>query len=419
MEGLNPYPPSNCSAQHSRDIKINKILNMSAQPENSVLTPLVIAAVTLNKHAFFYLYPHLFEHNIDKIFSVFKITQRQWSWKLIPFFLSIIVVTTIMGLGSAYYVCITHFLGLRLPRHRLELTALLQMEFVTALGTLEVISLFALMKVPLIISCFNEIFLLEKRCNALFKYDRRSQSTSKTDWIGLCLILAIIASAASGPFVVLIGLYVQADPFHYIGEEILPDAYYRSMETIAATLIVRYILCFFCAMEFIRVGIHGTFFALLSVSALHSLLRNLPKIASNFHSFRIYLQMRVFFTVASHLINNVALLAVFVGHFMTILVLWATIMLLGELNPLISLAFLIISIFFLGLTLVLLTAAAMITSKTKDFLKQKRRTNPRLKYHHSIRFMCGPFFEFRQGTIMTYFNHIANNLTNAVILVHH
>ncbi|CAL8141047.1 unnamed protein product [Orchesella dallaii] len=390
---------------------------MDDYPENTILTPNVRLAVQINRGAFFYLYPHLFVHQIDEDANVFRITRTKCNWKLLPFLLSIIIFTTICGLGSALYVCATHFLGIRTGRHQLQLDNLLEIEFLTALGFMEVLALIILATKPLIIQCFNEVFHLERRCFAFVQCNRRNQPTFHKDLIGIFLILVTISLALGGPIGIPIVLFAHGDPFYYIIEEILPDRYNRSMTLIILTPIIRYILCFFCVMEFIRIAVHGIFFGLLSASAIHSLLEKLPKIESNYQSFRIFLQMRVFFAVASGLINSVALIGVIVSHIMTILVLWATIMLHGILHPVISLFFIGMSILFSGLTLVLLRVPALITFKTKVYLKQKRIVYLKLKYHNSIRVRCGSFFEFKYSTVMSYFNHMANNLTNAILLV--
>ncbi|CAL8141045.1 unnamed protein product [Orchesella dallaii] len=390
---------------------------MADYTESTIVTPFVQLAVLLNRRAFFYLYPHLFEHHIDKNLGVFKISQAKWSWKLIPFILSILIFTTILGLGCCFYLCATHFLGIRTGRHRLELHIVLEIEFLAALGFLEVFSLITLVKKPLLMTCFNEIFHLERRCRTLSGLNEGNQSRDLNDLIGAFLILATVSFAFGGPFAIPLGLATRVDPFYYVAEEFLPDPHYRSMDLIVLVPIIRYIVSFFCVMEFLRIGVHGMFFISLSISALHSLLENLPKIESNVQSFRIFLQVRVFFATASELINSVALVSVIVGHVMTVLVLWATIMLTGIINPLVSLFFLCTSIFFLGLTVVVLRAPALFTYKTSTYIRGKRMMNPRLKYHQSIHIRCGPFFVFKHSTVMAYFNNIANNLTNAVLLV--
>ncbi|CAL8141041.1 unnamed protein product [Orchesella dallaii] len=385
--------------------------------ENTILTPLVRTAVNVHKRVFFYLYPHLFEHQIDEDAGIFKIIRAKWSWKLIPFVLSVTIFTTILGLGCSFYVCATHFLGMREGRHKLELDNLLEIEFLAALGCLEVSSLMILAMKPLIMTCFHEVFHLERRCSAYLQNRRREPENIPKDWIGPALIFVTIWMAVSGPFGVVFALAVHGDPFYYVAEEILPDPHYRSMTLIILTPIIRYILSFFCVMEFIRIGVHGMFFGLLIVSVVHNLLEKIPKIESNAQSFRIYFQMKVIFAVASGMINTVAFYLVIVGQIMTVLVLWGTIRLNGIVLPLVSYFFLSVSLLFLGLAVVLLRAPALITLKTATYLKDKCIVNPRLKYHQSIQIRCGSFFVFKHSTVMSYFNNIANNLTTAVLLV--
>lgn len=128
----------------------------------SVLTPLVKLAAELHPHIFFYLYPHPFYFSVDKDSNLVLFERRAWSWKLIPWLFSIVIVTGIIGVGSCAYVTISQLLDLR--EHNVPLISQLVILAALALGCIEISGCVLLFCHPELHLGFNEVFALEAKC---------------------------------------------------------------------------------------------------------------------------------------------------------------------------------------------------------------------------------------------------------------
>ncbi len=133
------------------------------QLTHSVVTPLVKQAFASFKYAFYYLYPNIFEIDVDPNGLVF-LKAVPFTRKLFPWLLSVTFITGICGGGSCLYICTTRIFGVtRMPWIQWNL-------FIIALGllfavTLEIFCCLILYNSPTVFQAFSEIIRLEQKCN--------------------------------------------------------------------------------------------------------------------------------------------------------------------------------------------------------------------------------------------------------------
>lgn len=263
------------------------------------------------------------------------------------------------------------------------------------------------------------------------------------DRIGLFLIVIIVSFAFGGPLAVPLGLYIRADPFYYIFEELLPHPYFRERFLICLIPLIRFVLGFICLMEFLRLGV----FVLLGIFIVGyvfiSLAQNLHKIqrsTKRLHTFvcMFYTQLRILFVTIQDFIQTGASLAVFLGHVGTIMAFWFVITCLNYVPILVSILAVGVAGYLLFFTLLLLPAVAYVGETTWALVNEKRilyyitpgkqclfwRKNFRYYLYllwlaqKGISLECGRFFVFHGDTTIAYLTHLVNNLTTAIILFH-
>lgn len=131
----------------------------------SIVTPLVKQAVILHGYAFFYMYPSPFSLKISKNEEIL-FRPNPWSWKLIPWILSMTIVIGISGWGSCVYICTVQLLGFKtkpwLPWNLFN--TLIIMGLGVGAGLL-ILACIILRLSPNIFHSLSEILNLEQKCN--------------------------------------------------------------------------------------------------------------------------------------------------------------------------------------------------------------------------------------------------------------
>ncbi len=136
-------------------------------PQRSAVTPLIKQAVQLHQYFFCFLYPHLFEMEIEKhglvVFKIAPIT-----WKLIPWFLSLSIVTGICGLGSCIYICIVQLFSVETqPWIEWNLFNTLISLGLGFCAAIEIFGCFLIYKNPVVFVALARLICLERKCNSI------------------------------------------------------------------------------------------------------------------------------------------------------------------------------------------------------------------------------------------------------------
>lgn len=130
-----------------------------------VVTPLIARAINLQSGPLFvFLYPYIFRVTCGKEKLIFT-ERRSWSWKLIPWCISQVLVTGIIGLGSCVYICFTQSFDLgHVSWVQIHLFNLLIFLVLGMLGLAEILLHVGLLLSPHLFPALNGIFDLEKQC---------------------------------------------------------------------------------------------------------------------------------------------------------------------------------------------------------------------------------------------------------------
>lgn len=132
--------------------------------QKSAVTPLIKQSVKLQKLAFFYLYPNLFSIQIDKNDNII-FNPKPWNWKLIPWLLSIIIVTLISGWGSCVYICTVQAFGYKAkPWLHWDLFNTLIVMGLGFAASIEIFACVGLRLTPHTFLAFSAILKLEQKC---------------------------------------------------------------------------------------------------------------------------------------------------------------------------------------------------------------------------------------------------------------
>jgi len=127
----------------------------------TILGPLIKKAINFyNKYAFFYLYPIVFTLTFDKT-NVLRAGVRPISLPMLPWLLALIFVTTVAGLGSCIFFCMSPLL---LPNLNLHLYNIILIGALGMGAFLEIFLVTLFLKYKLIIEATNVIFQLDADC---------------------------------------------------------------------------------------------------------------------------------------------------------------------------------------------------------------------------------------------------------------
>lgn len=130
----------------------------------SVVTPLIKQAVKLHGYSFFYLYPSSFSFRVNKNDAI-EFSINPFNWKLIPWLLSITIVTGILGWGSCVYICTFQFLGFHAkPWLHWNLFNTLIILGLGMAASLEMSACIVLRLSPQVFHAFSSILKLEQSC---------------------------------------------------------------------------------------------------------------------------------------------------------------------------------------------------------------------------------------------------------------
>lgn len=131
---------------------------------HSLITPLIKQGIILQNYAFLYYYRHIFVLTVTEN-NLVVVKRRPWNWKLIPWLLSLLIITAAAGWGSCVYVCICQLLNRQWKPwvHISPFNTLIFSALFTA-ASAEFITCIILLLNPHLFQGFNELFKLEHRC---------------------------------------------------------------------------------------------------------------------------------------------------------------------------------------------------------------------------------------------------------------
>lgn len=134
----------------------------------SVVTPLIKKAIVLHNHVFCFLYPNIFDIGVNKKGFVY-LKPVHLTWKLIPWFLSMSIITGLLGWGSCVYICAAQTIGIETkPWIEWSLFNTLIISGLGAAASAEIIGCFALYHSTVFFLAFSELLHLEQKCNYFF-----------------------------------------------------------------------------------------------------------------------------------------------------------------------------------------------------------------------------------------------------------
>jgi len=137
---------------------------MKANVKLSKETSLIRLAISAQQTAFFYLYRFRYYAVVEEKLSVISLQKRPWSWKLIPWLLSMVFLIAASGIGSTSYVWLGFLFNLHPRKFSFQTVGF--NTWLCICGTVTQSVLLVIHYNPLVLNCFNELFL-EKRCKSM------------------------------------------------------------------------------------------------------------------------------------------------------------------------------------------------------------------------------------------------------------
>ncbi len=136
--------------------------------DQSVVTPLIKKAIILHHHVFCFLYPNIFDIGVDKKGLVY-VKPVHLTWRLIPWVLSMSIITGLLGWGSCVYICVAQMIGIETkPWIEWSLFNTLIISGLGAAASAELVGCFALYHSTVFFLAFSELLHLEQKCNSFF-----------------------------------------------------------------------------------------------------------------------------------------------------------------------------------------------------------------------------------------------------------
>lgn len=257
------------------------------------------------------------------------------------------------------------------------------------------------------------------------------QLNSRQDMLGqLLLVIALNGWWGSIPFS-LFGVILGLDPYKYVFEEFLPHPTHRSIGIIIGFWIARLILATLSVSEFVRFITFLFFIIALATLMCVSCLTKILTIPGN-SCFQFYTQLRIIFAWGCDVISNpIGYLTLFT-HFSTIFFFWFGIRCWNFDSLFLALVsvstgiFLVVydTIIFIKSGAVQQMAECIITTRsTKHFSRRDNIVDRRYYFYllwrsqFPVGVPCGSFFTIGRGFAMAYLRELANNLTNAILLI--
>lgn len=249
--------------------------------------------------------------------------------------------------------------------------------------------------------------------------------------LGAILVFGELVSGIFTILVVLVGVLTELDPFHFLLEEFLPHPYYRTNSTIVASWIVRFFLAALCGCEFMRWALFVSYsLVVLAITGI-SLLNCLLKFVGNYCIFS-YIELRIILGSVLNIVGKMMGVVTPLAHLITICFLWMGLQSWNQIPNILSIFFIFTGIFgtisasmiLVGAGKAQIMAQKLINKhKNKNFSTRKSRVGSQYYYYClwssqiPMGLPCGSFFMIEKSFAMAYLRELANNLTNALLLI--
>lgn len=144
--------------------------NMATQTayiRNETITPLIKLSIHFLPRTFFYLYPFPYSLAINEE-GIVVFEKRPGFWKFLPYYLSLFVITGMLGIPMTIYVIFSYILDFRVSSTlHISLTEVMFSFAITTFGLAELLTMG-------IILCFPELLLEFKALRELERCCKRS-----------------------------------------------------------------------------------------------------------------------------------------------------------------------------------------------------------------------------------------------------
>lgn len=267
--------------------------------------------------------------------------------------------------------------------------------------------------------------------NTIENLRTRQVPAQNQDLVGSLLILTAATTSLGAILFSCSMIVIGFDPFKYVFEEFLPNAYNRSMEVIVSSYLARFLLTSLCVCEFIRFATFLVFIlammALLTVSVLTKM--------QNIHGcicIHFYTQLRIMFQGTFAVLSHPLGLLMFLTHLATVFFLWFGIrcwefvpFILDMISVITGLGLIAYAAFITTKCGVVREIAEHIinSNKIRNFSRRANRVNRKYYFYAlwtsqlPIGVPCGSLFTIEKSFTMAYLRELANNLADAVILM--
>lgn len=253
------------------------------------------------------------------------------------------------------------------------------------------------------------------------------------DHLGVLALPGVILISVLPPFVSIIAVMTDLDPFYYVLYEFLSHPYYRSVKVILVEPLARMIAVYFLLSEILRtayitlVVIIATIYMFISIE---SSLQRVRVVGTN--CLTAYVRARlVLATLGSEFIGNLIFVGLTLLHLALVFLVWVFIKIINNFPVFLIVMFGLVLLFLTGIMVLVLPVVARVSHESVILIKKKldfyycssMRVKGRFYFmarwraQQPLELKCGTFFSVKKGITRHFVNNLITNIANAVILI--
>lgn len=252
------------------------------------------------------------------------------------------------------------------------------------------------------------------------------------DYAGLFLITMHLLLSIIGPFVPIVGIVWNLDPFYHAFDLVLPSKYERSLTFVLTIPLLRLFLGWVCVYEFSRFTCILLILLISTSLTMVTCLRQLVRQSSRteWSTLQLYTQLRIVLKIGDYFIHFFLLFLLVCVQFILTTIWWLVL----KCWDLLPIFITVIAIYAAVLATVavssILSMGVEICSTSQKFILHKKAVNHTFNKHNDKRYIFlkwasqrmlpirfGSQFTFSKSTPIGYLEVFITNLTNAVLLI--
>ncbi|CAL8076275.1 unnamed protein product [Orchesella dallaii] len=351
---------------------------------------------------------------------------------MIPWFISIVFITAIIGLGSIVILIAAPTFAVEF---HLELYHILIFIGLGSAALMELILTLWMYQDDRFMVVINELFIVHQRCLQARRNLTRnppiiSPNSSQNDKLSYTIYAIVILTGVWGPIAALGGVAANMDPFYFIFDKyFLPSAFERTISCILISSFMRYFLALLCTVEFIRFMTFAMFVIMLTLISLNYMLWEILLTRNNHEALKFYRMIRIGMGAVDRNLSKVLLILVFFSQIITVIGFWIAIKGSKFAPLLITMTGLCLAVVFVIGEALMFSGAAKLRNQSVAVLNRNKNKyfTPNLRgIHHgsyaawaaqrTLGFHCGNLYIFSYSSCSNFLLQLMKNLADAVIL---